>query len=118
MSAAPPPLRSQPAAPPAMPVFSQAELPAPVIYKRADFSFNRRFFETKLTGFFRVVLSEADKDLLVHIKSNRGDYVGKRIPRITQTELYLQIFKDDATADEMIPFTEIMEVQVRHKDLP
>jgi hypothetical protein len=95
----------------------QEDLPAPVVYQRGDFLFNRRFFETKLAGFFRVVLSEADKDLLIHIKAARGDFVGKRISRITPTELYLQVFKESATADEMIPFAEILEVQIRHKDL-
>ncbi len=96
---------------------AQAELPAPLVFPRGDFSFNRRFFETKLAGFFRVVLSGADKDLLIHIKSTRGDFVGKRITRITPAELYLQVFKENATADEMIPFVEILEVQIRHKDL-
>jgi len=93
------------------------DLPAPVVYQRGDFSFNRRFFETKLAGFFRVVLSEADKDLLIHIKAARGDFVGKRITRVTPSELYLQVFKENVTADEMIPFVEIVEVQIRHKDL-
>ena len=95
----------------------QEELPAPVVYQRGDFSFNRRFFETKLAGFFRVVLSEADKDLLIRIKAARGDYVGKRICRVTPSELYLQVFKESATAEEMIPFVEIIEVEIRHKDL-
>jgi len=93
------------------------ELPAPVVFQRGDYSFNRRFFETKLAGFFRVVLSDADKDLRVCIHSTRGDFVGKRITRVTPSELYLQVFKDSATADEMIPFVEILEVQIRHKDL-
>ena len=96
---------------------SPEDLPAPVVYQRGDFSFNRRFFETKLPGFFRVVLSPADKDLRIHIKAARGDFVGKRISRITPAELYLEVFKDSATADEMIPFVEIIEVQIRHKDL-
>jgi hypothetical protein len=95
----------------------QPDLPAPIIYSRGEFSFNRRFFETKLTPFFRVVLGDAEKDMLIYIKSGRGDFFGKRISRITQAELYLQVFKDDATADEMIPFGEITEVQIRHKDL-
>jgi len=106
--AAPDPVAAAPA---------EQDLPAPVVYQRGDFLFNRRFFETKLTGFFRVVLSETDKDLLIHIKSARGDFVGKRISRITPSELYLQVFKESATADEKIPFAEIMEVQIRHKDL-
>ena len=96
---------------------SAEDLPAPLVYQRGDFSFNRRFFETKLTGFFRVVLSEEDKDLLIHIRSARGDFVGKRISRITPSELYLQVFKESATAEEKIPFVEILEVQIRHKDL-
>jgi len=96
---------------------SAEELPAPVVFQRGDYLFNRRFFETKLAGFFRVVLSDADKDLRVCIQSTRGNFVGKRITRVTPAELYLQVFKDSATADEMIPFVEILEVQIRHKDL-
>jgi hypothetical protein len=111
-----PPAAPAPAPVPAAPT-PQSGLPAPVIFKKGDFSFNRRFFETKMPGFFRVVLSESDKDMVILVKSNRGDFLGKRIPRITQTELYLQVFKEEATAEEMIPFGEIMEVQLRHKDL-
>jgi hypothetical protein len=93
------------------------KLPEPVVFQRGEFSFNRRFFETKLAGFFRLVPSEAEKDMVVQIKSGRGDFTGRRITRITPNELYLQVFHDNATADEMIPFTEVMEVQIRHKDL-
>jgi hypothetical protein len=92
-------------------------LPEPIVFRRGDFSFNRRFFETKLAGFFRLVPSEAERDMVIHIKSGRGDFTGRRITRITPTELYLQVFHDNATADEMIPFVEVMEVQIRHKDL-
>jgi hypothetical protein len=91
-------------------------LPEPIIFRRGDFSFNRRFFETKLAGFFRVVPIEAEKDMVIHIKSGRGDFTGRRITRITPAELYLQVYHDNATADEMIPFIEILEVQMRHKD--
>jgi hypothetical protein len=90
--------------------------PEPIIFQRGEFSFNRRFFETKLAGFFRVVPGEAEKDMVVYIKSGRGDFTGRRITRITPSELYLQVFHDNATADELIPFVEILEVQIRHKD--
>ena len=95
----------------------QSDLPAPVVFRRGDYSFNRRFFETKLAGFFRVVLSAEDQDRRIYIKAVRGEFVGKRISRITPTELYLQVFKEGATADEMIPYVEILEVQLCHKDL-
>ncbi|MEO6033958.1 MAG: hypothetical protein ABIQ35_01755 [Verrucomicrobiota bacterium] len=93
-----------------------APIPAPVVFSKGEFSFNRRFFETKLAGFFRVVPSEAEKDMVIGIKSLRGDFVGKRISRVTQTELFLQVFKDNATHDEMIPFTEVQEVSIQHKN--
>lgn len=90
--------------------------PAPIVFSRGEFSFNRRFFETKLAGFFRVVPGEAERDMVIVIKSLRGDFTGKRISRVTQAELFLQVFKDNATHDEMIPFTEVQQVSIQHKD--
>ena len=91
-------------------------LPEPIVFQRGEFLFNRRFFETKFAGFFRVVPSEAEKDLVLTIKASRGQFVGRRISRITASELYLQVASKNASADEMIPFVEIAEVQIRHKD--
>ena len=88
----------------------------PTVYKRGQTTFNRRFFETKFSGFLRVVPSEAEKDLVVLIRSSRGEHVGSRITRIMPNELFLQISKGGATADVIIPFSEISEVQVRHKE--
>jgi hypothetical protein len=90
--------------------------PEPLVFPRGEFSFNRRFFETKFAGFFRLVPSEAEKDLVLVITASRGQFVGRRIVRITPNELYLQVVKNNASADEMIPFAEISEVQIRHKD--
>ena len=90
--------------------------PPPTVYKRGQTTFNRRFFETKFSGFLRVVPSEAEKDLVVLIRSSRGEHVGSRITRIMPNELFLQISKGGATADVIIPFNEINEVQVRHKE--
>ncbi len=94
------------------------KLPEPVVFRRGEFSFNRRFFETKMPGFFRVVPSEKDKDLVLFVSCVRGDFVGRRISRIGQNDMDLEVFKDNVTANEMVPFTEIKEVQIRHKDTP
>jgi len=94
----------------------QQSVPAPIVFTRADFSFNRRFFETKMANFLKLVPSSADKDMVLWIKSARGEFSGRRITQITPAELRLQIFKGEATADETIPFVEIFEVQIRHKD--
>ncbi len=94
-----------------------AALPPPTIYRRPHTTFNRRFFETKLAGFLRVVPSEAEKDMVLCISSARGNYVGQRIIRIMPNELMLLVKKGEASSDVLIPFNEVNEVQVRHKDL-
>ncbi len=88
----------------------------PQHYTRGEFTFNRRFFETKFPGFFRVVPSEAEKDLVIVIKAVRGEYVGKRISRISSNEMHVQLQSGNASAEVMIPFVEIQTVQIRHKD--
>ena len=88
----------------------------PQLYTRGEFTFNRRFFETKFPGFFRVVPSEAEKDLVIVIKAVRGEYVGKRISRISSNEMHVQLQSGNASAEVSIPFVEIQSVQIRHKD--
>jgi outer membrane biosynthesis protein TonB len=97
--------------PPAAP-----KLPQPIVYRRGQTMFNRRFFETKLTGFLRMIPSDAEKDLVINVKSARGEYVGNRISKLQPEELTLQYHRGSASSDVTIPFTEIQEVTVRHKD--
>jgi hypothetical protein len=60
---------------------------------------------------------KAEKDMVLMIRSARGDHSGPRIVRIGPNEMQLQTVKGNASADVIIPFNEIQEVQVRHKDL-
>ena len=97
-------------------VAAEPAKPAPVIFKRGEFSFNRRFFETRFSNFFKVMPSEAEKNLILAIKCAKGDFVGKRISKISATELSLQLFTAGASSEEPILFNDIFEVQVRLKD--
>jgi hypothetical protein len=90
--------------------------PPHVVFKRGQTTFNRRFFETKLANFLRVTPTEADKDMVLYIKSSRGDHTGNRITRVTPNDLTLHVVKAGASQDITIPFTEISEVHVKHKD--
>jgi hypothetical protein len=83
-------------------------------FKRGDSTFNRRFFESKFPGFFRVVASEAEKDLVLAIKTPKQDHLAKRISRISMNEMHVMLLHGGAEVN--VPFGEIMEVQVRHKD--
>ncbi len=87
-------------------------------YQRGQTSFNRRFFETKFAGFLKVVPGDEEKDKEIYIRSVRGEYVGTRLTRILPNELTMQVNKGDATADIIIPFGEIYEVQVRPRAVP
>ena len=95
-----------------------AALPETQKFARGAFTFNRRFFETKFPGFFSVVKREADKDMVLVIKAARGEYTGTRITRITGTDFHLEVRKGGASEEVLIPFTEIKEVQLKHKDAP
>ena len=91
-------------------------LPPTKTFARGQTTFNRRFFETQLAGFFAMVRSEADKDMVLTVKSARGTYVAQRISRISPNEIYLTVQKGHATEEVVIPFLELQEVQVKHKD--
>jgi hypothetical protein len=91
-------------------------IPETVTFQRGQFTFNRRFFETKFSGFFGVVRRDADRDMVLVIKSTRGEYIGQRISRIAANDLHLQVQRGHASEEVMIPFVEVQEIRLRHKD--
>ncbi len=99
----------------AQPEKGKSNLPETVKFQRGQFTFNRRFFETKFPGFFGVVKREADKDMVLVIKSARGEYIGERISRIAANDLHLQVHKGHATEEVMIPFQDIQEIRLQHR---
>ncbi len=82
------------------------------VYTKANTTFERRFFETKFTGFFRLVPSDAEKDLVIAIKTAKQEILGVRISRISATEVHLQT---KTNSEIGVPFSEIAEVSVRPK---
>lgn len=86
------------------------------VFQRGAFTFNRRFFETKFPGFFGVVRREAEKDLVLTIKSARGEYTCQRVTRIAANDVHVQVQKGPASEEIIIPFSEIQEIQLKHKD--
>lgn len=93
-------------------VAAAAGAPAAKIFARGQFTFNRRFFETQMPGFFAVVRPNADKDTLLIFKAARGNFTVERISRITPNEVYVTVRKGHASEEVIIPFNEIQEVQL------
>ena len=86
------------------------------VFKRGDYTFNRRFLETQFSGFFRIVPLEAEKDLVLVINTPKQEYVGRRISRISSNELFLQLQQGGGTKEVRVLFGEIAQITVRHKD--
>jgi hypothetical protein len=100
----------------AEPESAKSALPQTQVFQRGQYTFNRRFIETKFPGFFGVVRREADRDMVLIIKSTRGEYEGQRISRIAANDLHLQVQRGHASEEVLIPFQEIQEIKLKHKD--
>ncbi|HLP78849.1 MAG TPA: hypothetical protein VK327_18250, partial [Candidatus Paceibacterota bacterium] len=92
------------------------QLPPTQTFQRGAFTFNRRFMETKFPGMFGMVKRAADKDLVLVVKAARGTYVATRISRITTNDMHLEVHKGAASEEVLVPFSEIQELQLKHKD--
>jgi hypothetical protein len=95
---------------------SASAKPAATTFQRGQFTFNRRFFETKFPGFFGAVRHGADRDMVLVIKSARGQYTGQRITRIAANDLHLLVQHGPASEEILIPFQEVQEVQLKPRE--
>jgi hypothetical protein len=95
---------------------TKTALPETVVFQRGQYTFNRRFFETKFASFFGVVRRDADKDMVLVIKAHRGEYTTSRISRIAANDLHIQVQKGPASEEVLVPFQEIQEMRLKHKD--
>jgi hypothetical protein len=93
-----------------------AAVPATQVFQRGAFMFNRRFFETKFSPFFGMVRRDADKDMVLLIKTGKGELNVDRISRISANEVHVQVRHGETAEETMIPFSEIKEIQLKHKN--
>jgi hypothetical protein len=92
-------------------------LPEPITYSRGVVTFNRGFFETKLGKFTKLQKPEDIADLVLLFKTSRGEHQSTHITKLEQTAMTIQVAKGDAKSDITVPYLEVYEVQVKHKDL-
>lgn len=84
------------------------------VFKRGETTFNRRFFESKFSGFFPVIATGPEKDLVMVVRTGKSEYIAKRISRISMTDMHVQVLRGGTEAQ--ISFGEIGEVLVRRRD--
>lgn len=88
----------------------------PLIFQRGQFTFNRRFFETKFSNFFGMTRREADRDMVLTVKTTGGVFVVQRISRIAANEAHFEVVQGVTRREMMVPFGDIQEIQLKHKD--
>lgn len=84
------------------------------VFDKGKFTFNRRFFETRLTAFLKAVPEDSTK--VLKVISGRGTYVGTGITRLSANELTLHVVKGPASEDVLIPFQEISQITIQSPD--
>jgi hypothetical protein len=85
----------------------------PKLFRRGETTFNRRFFETQFPSLFKVVASEADKDLVLEVSTAAGVTVATRITRISGSDLAL---KASDGSENTVEFAQVLEVKLRDKN--
>lgn len=89
-----------------------SSVPEAQVFKRGQFTFNRRFIETKFPGFFGITRREADKDLILVIKTPRSTLTATRITRMAANEMYVETSQGEVA----VIFGDIQEITIKHKD--
>lgn len=92
-----------------------ADAGEPQVFQRGQFTFNRRFFETKFSAFFALIRRESDRNLVMTIKTGRATMTVERITRIATNEMHVETAQGAAKQEVMVPFAEIVEVQIKAK---
>jgi len=87
-------------------------VPEPQVFKRGQFTFNRRFIETKFSGFFGVARREADKDMVLVVKAGRHTVTATRISRMASNDMHVETHQGEI----QIAFADIQEIILKHKD--
>jgi hypothetical protein len=90
--------------------------PAPEVFQRGQFTFNKRFFETKFSGFFGMVRTGANKDMVLLVKTAKTQYVADRVTRIAANDVHFEVISGASRQEVMVAFGEIQEIQLKHKD--
>jgi hypothetical protein len=89
--------------------------PTTQTFKRGQFTFNRRFFETKFAGFSAPARSEADQKLEFSVKLPSGQVVVERIARLGQNDIHFEVLLAGQPREMAVAFADIQEITLKPK---
>lgn len=97
---------------------AELDVPPTQLFRRGEYVFNRRFFETKFPGFFTIVRRESEKDLVLTLRTNKGLFQVERFTRITASDMHALVRRGSSVSEIQIPFSDVTDVELRHKTVP
>lgn len=83
------------------------------IFKRGQFTFNRRFIESKFAGYMAEHRTGAEVNTILTIKISSGQVVVERIKRISASEMSVEVALGEVRQEVSVPFADIQEVQIK-----
>jgi hypothetical protein len=89
--------------------------PAAQIFKRGQFTFNRRFLETKFAGFLGAAQTGAERNQTLIVKTAAGQFAVGHITSISANEMHIAVMQGEALQEMIVPFAEIQEMQIQPK---
>tara|TARA_Y100001934_G_scaffold9180_1_gene12282 strand:- start:3916 stop:5886 length:1971 start_codon:yes stop_codon:yes gene_type:complete len=84
----------------------------PQTWTSGDTRFDRSFFQNNFPNYFKVVLGNAERGMVLALKTGKREYVGQRIKRISGTDLHMELLNGK---EQKISFSEIGSVDLRQK---
>ncbi len=84
----------------------------PQIWTSGDTRFDRSFFQNNFPNYFKIVLGNAERGMVLALKTGKREYVGQRIKRISGTDLHMELLNGK---EQKISFSEIGSVDLRQK---
>ncbi len=89
--------------------------PSAQVFKRGQFTFNRRFIETKFAAFFSEPRSGTDANAILFLKANSGEFIVERIVRIEASNMRVEVAVEGGRQEFVVPFADIQEIQLQPK---
>jgi hypothetical protein len=85
------------------------------VFKRGQFTFNRRFMESKFAGYLSEVRSAADANTTLLVKTTSSQSLVERIVSIGASEMQVEVALGEIRQAVTIPFADIQEIQIKSK---
>jgi hypothetical protein len=85
------------------------------VFQRGQFTFNRRFIESKFAGFLGESRSAAETNTTLIVRTAGGQMIVERIVSIAASDMHVEVALGEIRQEVTVPFADIQEIQIKPK---